>query len=532
MQGLIFSPTAVIQFLEHKAKGIYMEVNFTIGNSLLQISSPSGDLPIDLKKKLESRLCYSHVSFNNTGAFRRHPSFSSEVRIVFRYDAKNNLVCPRGFASRLKKELTDSGVKVNMFDIDADYHKGAAFNIDIDRMARVLQLRDKQDDCLAALMSSRDGLIVAPTGFGKSFMFSAICMAYPNARIHIVTRRVDVMKRLYGSLSKLIPTIGMVGSGSNRWGRVTVITADSMHKISHSGEQCADILLYDEAHEAVADSYQAELGKYLKTRKFGFTASPDGRMDGAHFLLEAIFGPRIFEMSYDQAVKSDLVVPIKVEWIPVDCVNPCGDLNGVPKERWGIWRNDVRNSAIAEKAKTYGDDEQVLIMVKSVEHAVYLKQFLPDFKLCYDSMDPPDYQRYIKKGLLTEIDEPLMVPARRESMRVKFERGELKKVISTDVWSTGVDFAQLSVLIRADARASKIVDIQAPGRVSRKHDPSSKKSGLVIDCMDNFDFSFMNRSRSRKLSYKKMGWEEVRPNTKNPIQPSDAIETMEEAFDE
>lgn len=509
-----------------------MEVNFTIGNSLLQVSSPTGELPLDIKKRLESRLCYTHVSFNHAG-FRKSGNFSSEVRTVFKYDQKNNLVCPRGFTPRLIHEFKSSGISVNVTDLDKDYHNSAAFAVDIDKLTSVITLRDGQDDCLAAIMSNRDGLIVAPTGFGKSFMFSAICLAYPNAKIHIVTRRVDVMKRLYTSLAKVVPTIGMVGSGSNRWGRVTVITADSMHKISHSGDGCADILLYDEAHEAVAPSYQAEIGKYLKTRKFGFTASPDGRMDGAHFLLEAIFGQRIFEMSYGTAVDSNLVVPIRVEWIQVDCVNPCGDLSGVPKERWGIWRNEDRNNAIAAKAREFGDDEQVLIMVKSVEHAVYLKQALPEFSLCYDTMDTVDYERYVKKGLIDPVTEPLMSPARREGMRLGFEKGSIKKVISTDVWSTGVDFAQLSVLIRADARSSKIVDIQAPGRVARKHDESGKNHGLVIDCMDNFDFSFLNRSRSRRMSYKKMGWKEVPPTSnKKPLESIEGIEVMEEAFDD
>jgi superfamily II DNA or RNA helicase len=508
-----------------------MEVHFTIGNSLLQVSGANGELPLEIKKRLESRLCYTHVSFNHAG-FRRSGSFSSEVRTVFRYDQKGNLVCPRGFAKRLINEFTASGVKVHVTDIDKDYHNGSAFSVDLDKLTSVITLREGQDDCLAAIMSNRDGLIVAPTGFGKSFMFSAICLAYPNAKIHIVTRRVDVMKRLSTSLAKVIPTLGMVGSGNNRWGRVTVITADSMHKISHSGDGCADILLYDEAHEAVAPSYQAELGKYLKTRKFGFTASPDGRMDGAHFLLEAIFGQKIFEMSYNTAVSSNLVVPIKVEWINVNCVNPCGDLVGVPKERWGIWRNEERNNAIAAKAREYDENEQVLIMVKSVEHAVYLKQSLPEFSLCYDTMDQVDYDRYVKKGLLDPSTEPLMIPARREKMRLGFERGDIKKVISTDVWSTGVDFAQLSVLIRADARSSKIVDIQAPGRVARKHDPSGKEYGLVIDCMDLFDHSFLNRSKSRRLSYKKMGWEEVAGKGKKPIETLEDIEVMEEAFDD
>ena len=512
-----------------------MDVLLTMGNWLLQVSVPGAKaLPEDLSKLLESRLCYTHATYNQPTFFSKKSGISTEIRMIFQYDLNGNLICPRGFFSKIKKDIETLGYKPIIEDLDDAYHKSDAFEIDINRLVGRIQLREKQDECLAAILTSRGGIVVGPTGFGKSFMFSAICLAYPKAKIQIVTRRVDVMKRIYGGLSKFIPNLGMVGSGSCKWDRVTVITADSMHRISHEGEGLADILLYDEAHEAVAPTYQHELGKFMRTRKFGFTASPDGRMDGAHFMLEAIFGPRIFEMSYAEAVAVDLVVPIKVEWICVGGtgVNPCSDLSGVAKERWGIWRNAERNQAIASKAREYEPEDQVLIMVKSIEHAVHLKQALPEFQLCYDSMDQGDYDRYVKKDMLDPVSEPLMTPARREEMRLGFERGTLKKVISTDVWSTGVDFAQLCVLIRADARSSKIVDIQAPGRVSRKHDESGKKFGLVLDCMDNFDYTFLGRSKSRRLSYKAMGWEEVTKASVPALPGIDSsVDVMEEAFD-
>lgn len=511
-----------------------MDVVFTTGNSLLQISVPEfgPGLPVDLTKAFESRLCYTHSTFNQPTYFSKKSGVSTEIRRVFQYDLKGNLVCPKGFISKLETDAKSLGYSVKRVDIDAEYQRGPAFQYDLDRLSGRIQLKDKQDECLAELLTSEGGIIVGPTGFGKSFMFSAICLVYPNAKIQIVTKRVDVMKRIYGGLSKFIPKLGMVGSGNCNWERVTVITADSMHRISHTDEGLADILLYDEVHEAVAPTYQHELGKFLRTRKFGFTASPDGRMDGAHFMLEAIFGPRIFELSYSDAVDVNLVVPIKVEWVAVDGdgTSPCADLAGVTRERWGIWRNEVRNKIIADKAREYTKDDQVLIMVKSIEHAVHLKQFLPEFKLCYDSMDPADYSRYVSKGMLDHT-EPLMIPAKREEMRLGFERGTLKKVISTDVWSTGVDFAQLAVLIRADARASRIVDIQAPGRVARKHEASGKEFGVVIDFMDNFDFTFQNRSRSRRVSYRKMGWEEITMSN-GRLLPDDAVEVLEEAFDE
>ena len=509
------------------------EVLFTLGNSLLQVSVPSlSTLPEDLSKSLESRLCYTHNTYNQPTYFSKKGGITTEIRRVFQYDERGNLVCPVGFLSKVRADAEALGYKVSVVDIDKDYHNSAAFKYDIMRLKGRIELRDKQDECLAAVLTSRGGIVVGPTGFGKTFMFAAICLAYPNAKIQIVTRRVDVMRRIHSGLSKFIPALGMVGSGKKSWERVTVITADSMHRISHEGEGLADILLYDEAHEAVAPTYQHELGKFLRTRKFGFTASPEGRMDGAHFMLEAIFGPRIFQLSYSDAVSVDLVVPIKVEWLYVKGNGPSAfsDMSGVPKERWGIWRNEDRNKAIADKARSFDDDDQVLIMVKSIEHAIHLKQFLPEFQLCYDSMDPADYQSYVNKGLIDPAIEPLMTPTRREDMRLGFERATLKKVISTDVWSTGVDFAQLCVLIRADARSSKIVDIQAPGRVARKHDESGKRFGLVVDLMDAFDFTFLNRSKSRRASYKQMGWAEKFIKSEVDTHNFEA-DILDEAFD-
>lgn len=116
--------------------------------------------------------------------------------------------------------------------------------------------------------------------------------------------------------------------------------------------------------------------------------------------------------------------------------------------------------------------------------------------------------------MLDTVNEPAMTPAIRDKMSKDFEAGTLKKVIATDVWSTGVDFPMLSVLIRADARASEIMDIQAPGRVVRRHDASGKEHGIVIDCLDSFDPGFKKRSFERKKTYDEQGWEQTFPKRK------------------
>jgi hypothetical protein len=151
-----------------------------------------------------------------------------------------------------------------------------------------------------------------------------------------------------------------------------------------------------------------------------------------------------------------------------------------------------------------------LILVETIEHAVNLGALLPDFKLVYGIMTTRDCNEYKKKGLLPTDYKPLS-DFEKYDMRNKFESGELKRVIATDVWATGVDFEQLNVLVRADDRDSDIVDVQGPGRVSRIYtapDGTQKEFGEVLECMDTFDSTFYRKSLGRRNSYKLLGWEQ------------------------
>jgi superfamily II DNA or RNA helicase len=481
--------------------------------NLSEVIVVEGSLDPILEKMIQNQLTYTHVSqLRGKDAYSRgsYTPFQSEEVALFAYNPQGHLMFPRGFSVRVFNLFKEAGVEIEVTDIQPPCVNPDRYVVDFSRVFAHLDLRAKQDECLAVISASEGGQVVAPTGFGKSFTFGAICLMYPNARIHVITRRRDVMKRLLRHLTKYIPNVGQVGGGSRTWGRVTVITADSLHVVDHTPGNAADIVLYDEVHEAAAPSYSVELAKYQSARMFGFTATPDGRFDGAHHKLEGLFGPKIFEMAYQEAVSHGLVLPVKVEWIDVRMdKNPCEFKKETAKERHGIWRNVHRNMLIAEKANQFSDDDQVLILVRTLEHAVFLKQELPNFKLCYDKMDSEVYNSLIKKEMLNELDEPIMTSSARDQMSRDFEAGILKKVIATDVWSTGVDFPQLSVLIRADARASEIMDVQAPGRVVRRHDESGKDHGLVIDCMDYFDQAFLRRSQERRKTYIRQGWEQA-----------------------
>lgn len=468
-------------------------------------------LPPEARRVLEPLLRYDKIEVP-TGADRWDPvtgarrTVSVTPKRLYRYDAAGRMVCGFGFYRLVWGKLREAGFAVKIVSTDPPLEKRPrpkCYETDWSAVERGFSFRPRQRECLEAIASAPCGVVHAPTGFGKAVIIAMVCVLYPFAKIHVVTRRRDLVQKLRRFLTRWIPNVGQIGAGEIDERRVTVCTSASLH---HSSMD-ADFLLCDEAHEVIADEASRWLVKYRYTRNFSLTASPEGRHDGADIRMTSLFGPVIFHMPYSEAVSLNLVVPIRVEWSDVKIpYNPCYGMDGVKRERWGIWRNDVRNATIAAKARTFADDEQVQILVRTVEHAVHLKKHLPEYTLVYDTMEMSDRQVYVEMGLISK-DEPLMTPQRRDELRQAFERGDLKKVISTNVWAVGIDPVHLTALIRADAASSEIIDIQAPGRVSRVR--SGKSVGVVCDFWDQFDPSMARRAKVRYRHYKKLGWEQI-----------------------
>jgi superfamily II DNA or RNA helicase len=372
-----------------------------------------------------------------------------------------------------------------------------------------IEFRARQEECLGIVARAPCGIIKAVTGFGKTTMIGAAALLFPDARIDVVTKSVDVAERIVRSLKRLLPKVGMIGDGYKQRERVTVITAGSLN---HSDGD-ADFLFADEVHQLATINFSTALAsRYRNSRNFGMSATPYARMDNAHAVLEPLFGPMVFDLPYQQAVELGLVVPVRVSWLPIRLThNPAERYsNRVAKKRHGIWTNYERNRIIADAVKEYPDTHQILILVETIEHAVHLGRHLPDFALMYSQMSPDDYFAYKRQKLLP-ADYTTLTDYQKHDMRSQFEAGTLRRVIATDVWSTGVDFEQLNVLVRADDRDSDIVDVQGPGRVCRIYtapDGTKKEFGEVLDCMDTFDPTFYRKSMGRRNSYKLLGWEQ------------------------
>jgi superfamily II DNA or RNA helicase len=421
--------------------------------------------------------------------------------------AKENQVwqCLAGLKSRVCRALTEDKIPFNV--VDDQFYSSELFDVDWDGLARLGQLTGQyhqwQEDCLAHLLSTDCGIVEAATGSGKGLMIAALCQAWPNATGVVVTRAREVYGQLYETLvQRLGPSVGRVSGGIYKPSRVTVATADSVYKLGYD----LDYVIGDEIHELAAEKYVGLLAKYKRARMYGFTASLK-RDDGRHHELEGIFGPVVYSVPFLKAVADQNVVPVVVEWISAGLdYDPAPDMRpGADRERLQVWRNLERNTAIADRAKQIPADEQAVIMTRSVEHAGYLKNLLPDWELCYGNSEGSNKTIETLKSVGV-VDEalPRMTASHRRNLRRDFSQGRLKRVIATYIWSTGVDFRNLRWLVRADAGGNSTKDAQIPGRVCRTF--GEKQYGTIIDVWDSYAPSVFSRARGRKRNYAERGF--------------------------
>ena len=489
-------------------------VVITRTGNVLTVSGPAdAPLPEPLIARLTADMRYSHVEQLH-GASQRNPVtgqrmfFQTKEYKLYRVE-HGKIVVLSGYLARLAGRLKKLECQATLVDNTPTRARPNCYTPQWDNLRGRIEFRPRQEECLSTIARVPCGVIKAVTGFGKTTLIGAAALLFPEAKIHVVTKSVDVAERIVRSLKRLLPKVGKVGDGWKQWERVTVITAGSL---AHSDGD-ADFLFCDEVHQLATLNFSTALAaRYRNSRNFGLSATPYARMDNAHAVLEPLFGPMIFELTYQHAVDLGLVVPVRVSWLPLRLRhNPAERFNNrVARKRYGIWTNRERNAIIATAVQSYPETHQILILVETIEHAVNLGALLPDFELVYGIMTTRDCNEYKKKNLLPADYRPLS-DFKKYDMRAKFESGELKRVIATDVWSTGVDFEQLNVLVRADDRDSDIVDVQGPGRVSRIYtapDGTQKEFGEVLDCMDTFDSTFYRKSLGRRNSYKLLGWEQ------------------------
>jgi len=453
---------------------------------------------------------------------RRDPVTGEVRKFVFRpvdlYALEGDpprLACQPGYLARVVETAARMGYEVDVRDVKFTAYpdcRPEAFEPDWGRYAEGFQARERQDEAVAAIYDAPYGRVDAAAGFGKTFLAAGLGLLFPKAEIVVCEPTGRTARTAESHFHKVLPAseVGLVGDGSKRKARVTIFVINSL--ALHAMDVRPDFLVVDECHAAVSDKFAegvATAGR--RARMYGLSASMQDRGDNKHMRLEGLLGPVVFGMSAAEATGLGLVVPIKVVWHDVRThPNPVdGVEDDVERKRLGVWFNAPRNDLIASIARGYPAGERVLILVETTAHALELARRLPDFQVCVGTVSEGLDRSVLGAGLV----DPARVhrtPREQDRLTKAFAAGTSPKLIGTDTLGVGFSPDACRVMIRADARPSGVKGIQAPGRVSRLHEPSGKTHGVVHEFLDQFDSGVNNWAIRRRRLYHRLGYEQLR----------------------
>lgn len=283
------------------------------------------------------------------------------------------------------------------------------------------------------------GTITMPTGTGKSLVI-AMLAARLDLKTLVIVPSLEIKKQLQEVLKKQT--------------NITVQNIDSREL--QTTKAAYDCLIIDEAHHVAAKTYQ-KLNKTVWKGiyyRFFLTATPFRNNEEETLLFEALAGPEIFRLTYEEAVSNKYIVPVDAYYYQL------------PKQAteaytWAqvynelVVNNDLRNEIIVKTLdKLRSINVSVLCLVKEVKHGQLLAAMSG---VPFVSGQDEDSRVYIKE----------------------FNSGRLKTLIATTgIMGEGVDTKPCEYVIIAGLGKAKSAFMQQVGRGVRRY--AEKESCKII----------------------------------------------------
>lgn len=320
-----------------------------------------------------------------------------------------------------------------------------------------------------------------PTGTGKTRLFTSIIRDINiwglrhniNYRILIIAHRSELIEQSSRSLDKYRIKHGVLaGTMKDKRDLTQAIQVASIQTITHPANQCLiddlkfDFIIIDEAHHAVANSYQ-KLWEYCPdAKKLGVTATP-WRMNNSGFAQ--IFDAYIPSMSIKDFIQKGWLATYQYYSIPTSSEL----VKSIESIREFDIEGDYKNSALVEvcdtsriRAQLYDSYEKNVLGKKGIIYSIS-REHSEHICLQYRSRDVA----------IENIDSK--TPAKvREKVIQAFRNGEIDIIVNVDIFSEGFDCPDIEFIQLARPTKSLVKYIQQVGRGLRKN---GDKKCIILD---------------------------------------------------
>ena len=165
-------------------------------------------------------------------------------------------------------------------------------------------------------------LLVLPTGCGKTIVFANVAKDQTReGRVLILAHRDELIRQAADKLYKAAGLLAEVEKGMEHSMGLTDVVVGSVQtmmsekRLATFDEDSFQTIIVDEAHHALAKSYQNVLNHFPRAKVLGVTATPDR---GDMKMLGEYFESMAYEYSLKDAVKEGYLSKIRVQTMPLD----------------------------------------------------------------------------------------------------------------------------------------------------------------------------------------------------------------------
>ena len=314
-----------------------------------------------------------------------------------------------------------------------------------------------------ALRTADSALLVMPTGAGKTVVFTEIARlaTEKNKTVFVLVHRRELINQASDKLTKAGVDHGIIAAGFDRSSHsVQVCSVQTLVRRLSTVTTAPDLVIIDEAHHAVAGSWEKVIQHFQDARIVGVTATPsrlDGRGLGSHFST-LVQGPYVAQL-----VDSGFLSPHKVFAPPLKV-----DLTSV-KTRAGDYANDQLSEAMDRPTIT-GD---------AVDHYRRLADGLPAIAFCCSIAHATSVcSAFTAAGYRAKLVTGSMPMDERDDAISGLADGRTQVLCSVDVVSEGTDVPAVSAAILLRPTQSEALYLQQVGRILR---PQPGKIAIVLD---------------------------------------------------
>ena len=327
-------------------------------------------------------------------------------------------------------------------------------------------LRDYQQEMKLRLFKEwefhRSIMVQMPTGTGKTHLLAAVVREFlcrSGMRVWIVAHRRELVEQIEETVARY----GM----DREDGTVRVFSIQWLSRNWKKMQEAPGLIVIDEAHHALAETYRELWKRYPEVKKLGMTATPC-RLNGKGFT--DLFDALVVSWSIAEFIRKGWlsafdyvsILADSREQRMIDSLKKRGaDGDYQAKEMNEVLNRQVSIRRLYESVERYACGKKGIVYAVSIAHARQIAA-------CYSA-----------HGVETvAIDSKTPASERRELVE-GFRQGRIKVLVNVDIFSEGFDCPDVEFVQLARPTLSLAKYLQQVGRGLRKS--GDKESCMLID---------------------------------------------------